>query len=606
MLKKLQTLLLKPQIVFLILGLLAGIPLSIFVPYGAGFDEESHVIRIYDMARGNLIPNRANDKGIAFIEFYSLSYKRRYLQTPANNMFEPEYFLLKADKSNATDATNHSTYSPVVFLVEAVIAHVGWVRMNLPILPVIILMRIAGLCLFLFLGFFTIRMIPSGKWLMTMLLLAPMNLYQAATLNGDRFTIAAAFFFIAAVIKVFAKKDEPINLKDTLLLVLASILVGVSKSGTFVIFPLMLLLIGKRFGKRSYIWIVVAGVLISILYSIGWSMLAVLGTKVQATGTTRAYQMELILQNIPDFLRIYFIGIFNLIPRYYTDWAAEYGYWMGTVPWPVYALFPISLLAAYFADLKADFMTKRARWITLLVGLFCLGLMASVKFVFAYVPGQLYYGAQGRYFLPFAPLVFLAFMGLTNLAPKWRVTAMITSLVFIVSALAIYGYGAYRTYYTTCVYAVDATHPCTLPVYRNLDTKNPVNVDLKAGSIIEQSFDPECSPINSIDVNILGISADPQGSVILTFFDNAKNVLGQSEVPISQLVAGEQNRFTFPSAKVKGSSEYSFSLELSKDSPSTVTFWGVEENRYGKGELLVNGQPDPAAADLYLQFECPR
>ncbi|MEA5078806.1 MAG: DUF2142 domain-containing protein [Anaerolineaceae bacterium] len=606
MLNKLRVMLIKPEIVFLILGLLAGIPLSIFVPYGAGFDEESHVIRIYDMARGNLIPNRKDDKGVAFIEFYSLSYKRRYLQTPANNMFEPEYFLLKADKANATDATNHSTYSPVVFMVEAVIAHIGWVRLNLPILPVIILMRIAGLCLFLLLGLFTIRMIPSGKWLMTILLLAPMNMYQAATLNGDRFTIAAAFFFIAAVLKVFAKKDDAINLKDTLLVILGTVLVGVSKSGTIVMLPLLLLLAGKRFGKKSYIWMIVAGVVLSFAYSISWSILAVLGTKVQATGTTRAYQMELILQNLPDFFRIYFIGIFNLIPRYYTDWAAEYGYWMGTVPWPVYVLFPISLLVAYFADGKADFMTKKARWITLLVGLLCLGLMASVKFVFAYVPGQLYYGAQGRYFLPFAPMVFLAFIGLLEIAPKWRVTAMIASIVFILAALGIYGYGAYRTYYTTCVYAVDSDHPCTLPVYRNLDTKNPVNVDLKAGTLITQSFDPECSPINSIDLYILNIQGDPQGTITLTFYDKNKNVIGQSDVAINKLKSGQQKRFTFPSATVKGSNEYSFSLELSQDSPATITFWGVEEDRYGKGELLVNGQPSPIAADLYLQFECPR
>lgn len=116
MVKKIRTLVLKPEIVLLIIGILAGIPLSIFVPYGAGFDEESHVVRVFDMARGNLVPNRANDKGIAFLEFFSLSYKRRYLQTPANNMFEPETFWAKADRQNATDAENHSTYLSLIHI----------------------------------------------------------------------------------------------------------------------------------------------------------------------------------------------------------------------------------------------------------------------------------------------------------------------------------------------------------------------------------------------------------------------------------------------------------------------------------------------------------
>lgn len=606
MFSKLRKALIKPEIVFMIIGILAGIPLSIFVPYGAPFDEESHVIRVYDMAKGHLIPNRADDKGIAFIEFFSLSYKRRYLQTPANNMFEPELFFLKADKANVTDATNHSTYSPVVFLAEAVIAHIGWVRMNLPILPVIILMRIVGLCLFLFLGIFTIRMIPFGKWLITVLLLAPMMIYQAATINGDRFTIAVSFFFIAAVLKVFYKREKPVSLKETLLLALTILLVGAAKSGTIIILPLLLLFAGTKFEKKSFIWILLVSVIVSITYSIGWSMLAVLGTKVQSTGTTRAYQMKLIFENFGDFLRVYFIGIFNLIPRYYKDWAAEYGYWMGTVPWPVYVLFPISILLSYFTEGKISGISKRARLIMLLVGGFCLGLMASVKFVFAYVPGELYFGSQGRYFLPFAPLVFLAFVGLFEVKQNKRIWLLIGSIFTILLALAIYDYGAYRTYYTTCIYAVDSTHPCKLPVYRSLDTEHPKDVDLRSGTILKQSLDPECGPINSIDLYVLKIEGDPKGSVILSFYDDTGNMIGKSEVPLSGLIPNQQNRFPFSAAKVKGSSQYSFTVELSKDSPATVTFWGVEDDGYGKGLLLVNNQPDPNAADLYLQFECPR
>lgn len=605
MAKKIHSLFIKPEIIFLIIGFMAGIPLSIFIPYGAGFDEESHLVRIYDLSRGNLIPNRPNDKGIAFIEFYSLSYKRRYLETPADNLFDTENFFLTADRYNATDAQNHSTYSPFVFLLEAGIALFSWNVLNLPILPVIILMRIAGLCLYLFLGYFTIRKIPGGKWLMTVLLLAPMAIYQASTLNGDRFTIAAAFFFIAIVLMEFAKKGS-INLKETLLLILASLLVGVSKPGTIVVFPLLFILIGHRYEKKSYPWLLFGGVLISILYSIGWSELAVLDTTVQSTGTTRAYQMGLILQNLPDFLRVYFVGVINLIPKYFTDWVAEYGYWLGTVPRPVYVLFPISLLLAYFAEGKAEFLNKRTRWIIFLTGVFCLGLMASVKFIFAYVPGQLYFGSQGRYFLPFAPLVFLAFIGLIEVPLKWRKTASISTIIFILATLGLYGYGIYRTYYTTCIFAVDANHPCTLPVYINLDTENPVNVDLKASSLFEQSFDPECGPVDSIDVYVLDISGELNGYVKLKFYDPDHTLLAESEVPLSDLRIGQMNQFKFSPVAVVGSQKYSFTLELTEDSPATVAFWGVAQDKYSKGELLIDGTTSDVAADLYLKFECQR
>ncbi len=606
MFNKIRAALLKPEIVLLIIGLLAGIPMSIFIPYGAGFDEESHLVRIYDMSRGHLIPNRSNDKGIAFIEFYSLSYKRRYLQTPADNLFQPENFLLKADRFNATDAQTLSTYSPVVFLLEAVIALFAWSILNLPILPVIIFMRIAGLLLYLLLGFLTVRMLPRGKWVMSILLLAPMALYQAATINGDRFTIGAAVFFIAAVLKTYAIKDRPLFHKDTLLLVLASVLIGVSKSGTIILLPLMIILLGHRFEKKNDKWLVAAGILFAIIYSIGWSFLAVMGTKIQSTGTTRNYQALLILHHIPDFLRVYFIGIIHLIPRYYTDWVAEFGYWMGKVPWPVYALFPISLVLAFFTELKSNLFDKKTRWIIALVGLFCLGVIASVKFVWAYVPGQLYYGAQGRYFLPFAPLFFLAFVGLVELTSKWRTTAIVGCIIAIVAALGFYGCGIYRTYYTTCIYKVDSQHPCVLPVYNNLDIQNPVAVPLSSGHTLEQSFDPECAPVDSIDVYVLDIQGNATGTLKLSFYDPNHKFLAESEISIGEIVVGQMNHFKFSPVWTTGSNTYYYTLELSGDNQAVVDFWGVANDMYNKGQLLVNGAPSDAAADLYLQFECPR
>lgn len=606
MVRKIQTLILKPEIVLLIIGILAGIPLSIFVPYGAGFDEESHIVRVFDMARGHLIPNRTKDKGIAFIEFYSLSYKRRYLQTPANNMFDPQTFWAKADRQNATDAENHSTYSPAVFLLDAVIAFIAWTCLDLPVLPIIILIRIAGLCLFLLLGYFSVKLIPCGKWLLTILLLAPMTIYQASVINGDRFTIAAAFFFISTVLFTYSKKDQPIDRKQTILLILGAVLVGVSKSGTIILYALLLILLGRNFENKGLKWFFFAAIAASVIYSISWSMLVDMETPVQSLHTPRINQFKLILSNIPDFLKVYFVGIFRLIPRYYTDWAAEYGYWMGTVPWPVYVMYPIALLVAFLADAKNEILTKKTRWIIFLVGLGTLAIIASIKFIFYYVPGQYYFQAQGRYFIPFAPLVYLAFIELIQIPQKWQKIAVISSIAVLLITLGVYEYGAYRTYYTTCVYAVDATHPCKLPVYRNLDTLHPVNVDIKAGQTFKQSFDPECSPINSIDLYVMDVKGDSKGNVVLSFYDAEENFLSKSVVPIRTLQVGQQNRFVFDSTKVNGNLEYSFTIELSDDSSATISLWGVANDKYQKGVLTKNNMPYTEAADLYLQFECPR
>ncbi|MEA5078805.1 MAG: DUF2142 domain-containing protein [Anaerolineaceae bacterium] len=590
----------------MIIGLLAGTLLAVFVPYGAGYDEDSHIIRIFDIASGNLIPSMRNKEDVTFTEFYTMSYKRSYLQVPANDFFSREKFFLRADRYNASGVTTHSTYSPFVFLLDAVIARIAWIYLDLPLLPVILFMRFAGLCLFLLVGMITIKILPTGKWIMAILLLAPMSLYQASTLNGDRFTIGVSVFFIAVVLKTFTKKEEPLNLKDTLLVALATVLVGVSKPGTIIILPMLLILLRHQFATKKLKWLFLFSIAFSVTYSIGWSFLAVLGTTVASTGTTRAYQIQLILKNFLDFLKVYFVGIYNLIPRYYTDWVAEYGYWMGKVPWPVYLFFPIALVLAFLTESRKAVYPRRMRLFIGLLAIFCLAVIASVKFIWAYVPGNYYFGSQGRYFLSFAPLLFMAFSGLVEVRPNWRKLAKIGSILFIFAALVFYGVGVYRTYYTTCIFAVDANHPCTLPVYRNLDIQNPVNLPLTAGSSFEQTFVPKCDPINAIDLRVLTLDGATTGTVQVSLFNSADELLQQSQVPLSEIRVGEQNQFSFPTAATKMDETYSFQVSLSEDASATLGLWGTPDDGYTAGQLLINGSPSESAFDLYLQYECPR
>jgi len=75
----------------------------------------------------------------------------------------------------------------LVYLPEAITAHILWRIFEIPILPAVILLRLAGLLVYLAGGYAAIRMIPFGKWILTALALSPMALFQAAT-----FTFAPA------------------------------------------------------------------------------------------------------------------------------------------------------------------------------------------------------------------------------------------------------------------------------------------------------------------------------------------------------------------------------------------------------------------------------
>ena len=56
---------LNPATFFLMTGLLLGILYSVIVPYGAGFDEERHMVRVYRMSYYLFLPNFRVNASIA-------------------------------------------------------------------------------------------------------------------------------------------------------------------------------------------------------------------------------------------------------------------------------------------------------------------------------------------------------------------------------------------------------------------------------------------------------------------------------------------------------------------------------------------------------------
>jgi len=597
-----------PQVFFLVLGCIFGIIFCVFIPSGAGFDEDAHTVRILNIALGHIEPNGPDGQGfLTFPEIFSISYQRRFFQSPAFYQFSPEVFNLKPDRSKMINMDTRSNYFPFLYLPQVITAWVGWRIFDFPILPVIIAMRLAGMAVYLLAGAITIRLLPIGKWVFTILALSPLALFQASTLNGDGFTMAVSFLFIGLILNTYDKREANLTVNKALLIAGATILLGMAKPGTVILLPLLILLYWKRVDSRKPFFIIFTGVILSLLISFSWAYIVVLPTRVGSTDSSRLDQVLLVLRNLLDFIRGYLIGVFKLIPKYYLDWVASYGYWVGKVPTSVFWLFPISLLIAFFTEARNPVFTLRPRLVMFLSALFSLVAIASVKFVFGYIPGVIYNNAQARYFLPFAPLLFLSFAGWVDIKPEMRRFSIFTSAALIIATLILYSYGLHRTYYTECVYPVDVNHPCRLPQYKNLNVTDPPLVNLTTGLTISQTFSPHCSRISA--VRILPYSAEPNGTGYLKMVLVGPNgqVTALSEVPVSQVTENKVVRFTFPPQEVVPFGDYSFRIVLS-DGTGTVgrlAFLARKEDFYDEGKLTLNGNLYPAAADLYFQYECP-
>ena len=56
--KKCKIWIFQPENAFLTFGLIIGILLVFLTPLGAGFDEDTHIARIWEMSQFEFIPNR--------------------------------------------------------------------------------------------------------------------------------------------------------------------------------------------------------------------------------------------------------------------------------------------------------------------------------------------------------------------------------------------------------------------------------------------------------------------------------------------------------------------------------------------------------------------
>jgi len=387
----------------------------------------------------------------------------------------------------------------------------------------------------------------------------------------------------------------------------ASLLLGMSKPGIIILLPLLFLLCWNKAESKKIPLIIISGVILSIVISVGWSYMVALNKIVGTTGNSRLEQMVLVFQNLGDFLSGYFIGIFRLISKYYRDWVASYGYWVGQVPEEVFYLFPFALLLAFLTEGKNTAFSIKSRLVIFLVSILCLGAMASAKFIFGYIPGQIYYNAQARYFLPFAPLFFLSFAGWIDFKPSIHKIAAPLAATFILATLAIYSYGLYQTYYTECVYRVNETHPCRLPQYKNLDVSKPPLVNLTPKLVVTQTFSPHCSQISALRVLPLSVTPGGTGMLRMSLFDLKGQSIAVSEVPVSDISENKVIRLLFPTQKVQPFGEYSFKIELIEETGLTnnISLLARKEDFYHEGRLTLNGAVYPAASDLFFQYECP-
>jgi uncharacterized membrane protein len=598
---------LQPATFFLILGLLSGIAYCIFIPYGAGFDEEQHVARILELARYRWLPNSGpSDSAEIFPEVLSLSYQRRYFLEPAGNLLGEE-FSTHNERGNDLPFTTRSIYNPLIFLPQGMIARWFWLKYDYPFIPILILCRLASFVFYLAGSYLAIRVIPIGKWIMVALALSPMAMFQAATLNTDGFTNAACFLFIAFALEFMLNRDLPANTWKILGLATTILLLGISKSGDMLLLPLLFLLPYRQFPNRKWGWIILTAVLLAFGLSVGWSVLSIPASHYGQSegGTSFGTQWGMIQSHALEYLGALGIEIFGNLGLYYRNWLASYGHWVGIVPEAVYWLYPFALLAALFLEpLHPQFSLQR-RFSMAVLSVIATLLTEMFFFGLFYAPDMTGgFGRQGRYFISTLPLFFLAFsaQGLPGRIPeKWLRRVTVTLLAFVV---ALYSFGLYATYYTHCASTYYTFQSCQQPIYKQIDLDTAPIAQVHADSVLTQTFTSLCGPVNAVRVRVLDLPEGVRGTLMFSLFSQDDRLLASQEIPLADLISRQYIELPVATTLYPEEPLYRIQLE-GQDIPLSQPLPLVAStgDQYRDGKLSVNQVEQPN--DLIFKYLCP-
>jgi uncharacterized membrane protein len=596
---------------FLIVALLAfGLIACLATPLSAGYDEETHFIRAWEMAHLYLVPNEQLGAQLPFPALYwDLSYRRQPIVDAVEPGFWRRYgaFSLDARDYIYANVETRSVYSPALLLPQALVLRYLGLSLQLPALVVYYVCRMAGLLSYLLLCWLAVRLIPYGKWLLAILIISPMAVFQASTISADTISNGIGFFFLGACLALAGAGE--IGWKKWLMLLglLALLFLGKVNLIFLALIP-FLLIRPSRFSMRyGYALLVVAALALFLAEVVGWNAVAYSRFTRALEGANPGDQLAFIFSQPLLFLKIIAQDVWLNTPAYMQGWVGVYGYNYWPVPALTYALYPLAVFAGLWARAGEPLPDKSTR--LLFAALFVVGFFLSIVSLYvAFTPARslLVAGVQGRYFTVIMPLLFLSVLGLPHFGSTWDAKSPLRHpghgpWLLAASALLVYTIGLLLSYHVPCGSEYYRWSLCYQPQYKNWAPESVSSPPVSASLTLTQEIVPACSGMRELSVWVNSNGVDPAGrtTLVLRAPTQEKDVIQQSSEN-ARLPEGGWLTVSFPPEW--DSEDQLYLLRLSSSTLDGIRLGYSAKPEYLRGRLLEN--EESLGADLLFQYGC--
>jgi|GEM_PF-1226208 len=447
---------LKPEWLFLILGVVFGLYFVFVNPPWQSNDEDRHFVHSYFIAKGYILPEQGDNKiggiipanvvevpqkfqGIRFSETMKISKsKLKELEDIPLNSFNRQFFH---DHLYNYNAVGYIPNTIGILLGQVINENPVWLNWW---------GRIGGLAFYLIIIFFAIKFTPVFKNVLMLYGLTPMTLYQGSSVTYDVLSISLTFLFFALVLKYAFERDSYVTWRELLFLIIILLIHRYSKDGYPLIPFLIFIIPASKFKIKLgslYIYILLFLFCIILYYIPGLTWGKLLAAQGYHLEKNLALHKDLLknqslniafqMQNPGNIIS----NIFGNINYFRQEWTGgtigRFGYSYTLLPDWFFFIHGLVLISVAFLDGKKDIVVRVwQKSIVFIVGFGSIIGIIMMSYFISPVGANMIFGLQGRYFVHAIPiLLFLVYNNKFEI-PNWKKWGGLLLALYIILTLS--------------------------------------------------------------------------------------------------------------------------------------------------------------------------
>ena len=407
-------------------------------------DESAHIWKAYEVSQGYLLPKQDETGAAVGVDIPKILIEAK--QETLNKYSELSRLLTtEMDYNDTTHLKTPAQGYPSVFYLPAAFAFLISRITNIPIMYALYIAKILNFIIFLIGGYYSIKKLPFGKWVLFACLFMPMVIQQAVSISLDSLMNTTIIFYISYTLMLVFKKTE-ITKKEKVIYCILIALVAIAKMAYILLIGLgFLLLFGKKLKKKDKLIILGVGSLVCIaLVVVSYVYTGKLnGTEVGKyaieNNVNGSEQIQYIIHNPIGYVKMIGNTIITNLKFYAESCIVSPLGWLNIpVKQPVILAFLLVLLSSIFIENNEESFSKWQRvWNGLIIVGTIVIVITGLYVSWTTVGGNIAAGVQGRYFIPILPLTLLLFSMKNNYIKIKKIEFILPTILTMLNGLVL-------------------------------------------------------------------------------------------------------------------------------------------------------------------------